>query len=750
MNRTSRQNIIYRIARIAVVALLVYVVTVPTIAQSRGQISAQNMVAEDQKTELGIRQQLVKRKMVELEKKFMFVADRIRNDKPQRAELLVKTYQKSKEQSLTRKMELVSQLLNTQKYDEAEQQLDEVVGILESLIRLLTNEKKKAVSAKQEMESLEKIKQKIKQQLQEQRKQTREVEKASDKKSAAEKVTAQINALKGLIEKQSELARETGNNANAKLNQLDQLADKQFGIRQATDELHKNVSGQKDSLNKDGSFKDMPKPQSGDAVDGSGENAAKDSADQPADPSREPRSAGNSIPTPGDGKQSNPSGDESAKRASEGTPANGKSAEESPADGESAKGKSDRGESSRGGAEGKSQESGESGGQGNGETPSPPEAPPQPGQKALQRAADHQKRAEEKLGSGKPADAKRQQQQALDKLKEALADLKKEKRRIESLPPEAMAQLAREQRRSRDKTLDLIKEMKQAPKSKQEDASGGESGQPTPQQTPGQQQMEQAQQAQNQAAEKMEDSNTQEAQQQQQQAEQKMKEALEEIEDRLSQLREETNEEKLARLEARFQEMLNRQREASALTVEIEDKRANLGIIHHRDQLLILRLATEETEIRELAQQAYDVLLEDGTSVVFPEVVQDIRVDLESASKLLQEDKTDQYTQLVQKEIETGIADLLDALKEARKKKNGGGGAGGQGGQGGKTPLLKQSAELKILRMRQRRLNRRTSKLEKIKKRPGMDEKIDDEIRDAAVMQEKILEMTENIMNKQQ
>jgi len=261
--------------------------------------------------------------------------------------------------------------------------------------------------------------------------------------------------------------------------------------------------------------------------------------------------------------------------------------------------------------------------------------------------------------------------------------------------------------------------------------------------------MDEAQEAQNGAAEKMDSGDSGGAQEQQKEAEEKMKEALEEIEDRLSQLREETNEEKLARLEARFQEMLERQKEASALTIEIEDKRANLGTIHHRDQLLILRLATEELEIRELAQQAYDVLLEDGTSIVFPEVVQDIRDDLESAATLLQQDKTDQFTQLLQKEIETGVADLLDALKEAQKKKDDSGGGSG-GGQGGKQPLLKQSAELKILRMRQRRLNRRTSKLEMMKNQPGLEQRIEGEINEAAQMQAKIREMTENIMNKQQ
>ena len=352
------------------------------------------------------------------------------------------------------------------------------------------------------------------------------------------------------------------------------------------------------------------------------------------------------------------------------------------------------------------------------------------------------------MGSGKPADAKRQQEQALEEMENALAELEKEKRRVESLPPEVLEQLAKEQRRSRDKSLDLIEEMKQAPKGKQdgEQPNGGQADQQE-QKQPGQQQMSEAEQAQNQAAENMEQGDSDQAQENQKQAEKKMKEALEEIEDRLSQLREETNEEKLARLEARFQEMFDRQQTASAMTIEIEDKRANLGRLRHRDQLLILRLATEELDIRELAQQAYDVLLEDGTSIVFPEVVQDMRADLETSATMLQSDKTDQYTQLVQKEIETAILDLLDALKEAQKKKDGGGGGGG-GGQGGKKPLLKQSAELKILRMRQSRLNRRTRKLEALQEQPGMKATIDAEINEAAKMQKKILDMTDNIMKK--
>ncbi len=680
--------------------------------------------ARDQRTELGVRQKLVQRKMVELEAKFTIVAERIREKDPKRADLLIKTYQQSKELSLTKKMDQVSALLNSQRYDQADRELSEVVEILESLIRMLTNEKEKSISAKEEIAMLEEFKKNVENQLQEQRKQTRATEQAANKEQAAEQIGAQIKALNKLIESQKQIVKETAENKDANLKKLDKIADKQFELRKQTDQLKNNLSGNQENLNPDGSFK--PQPKNG----------------QPAD----------SRPQGGEGKErEGKEGEGNSGEAKNGAAEKGKL--------ESKGGKSSNNRS-KGGAEGKPSE-GESSEGAFAESPqspegqSPPEAqrksgspspphPPKPGEKSLEKSAEHQQRAEEKLGSGKPADAKAQQEKALDELEKALSELEKEKRRIESLPPEILEQLAKEQRRNRDKTMDIVQAMEKAPKPKPSEDGGD--GQPQPQQ-PGQQEMQQAGAAQKKAADDMQQNDSESAQQQQKQAEQKMEEAIEEIEDRLSQLREETNEEKLARLEARFREMLDRQNVASVMTIEIEDKRANLGQIRLRDQLLILRLATEELEIRELGQQAYDLLLEDGTSIVFPEVVQDLRVDLESAAELLQAERTDPYTQLVQKEVETTIQDLIDALKEAKQegKKSGGGGGGG----GGKQPLLKKSAELKILRMRQRRLNRRTKKLEIMREQPAMVDVVEKEIGDAATMQKKILEMTDNILRKQ-
>ena len=706
----------------------------------------------NQRTELGVRQKLVQRKMVELEAKFTIVAERIREKDAKRADLLIKTYQQSKELSLTKKMDEVSDLLNEQKYDEADKELNEVVEILESLIRMLTNEKEKTVSAQEEIAMLEAFKKNVQQQLQQQRKQTRATEQAANKDKAGEKTGAQIKALNKLIEAQKKIVKETGENQDANLKALDKIADKQFEVRKQTEQLKRNISGEQKNLNPDGSFKDSP---------------PKDSSNSDSPPSESDESE-NSLPHPPQPdrktlEELQRSQDKLTKALEELQKANADLEAAKPSEGDQAEDSrpqpdqqalQEAAERQQRAQEKmtkameelrkKTAEIGKAKPSEGGQSQSTPPPPPQPGQQALEESAKSQQRAEEKLGSGKPTDAKRQQEKALDELEKALAELEKEKRRIESLPPEILDQLAKEQRRNRDKTMDIVKAMEKAPKAKKsEDDAGGQGQKPK---QPGQEKMEQAGNAQKNAADDMQQSNPEEAQEEQKQAEKKMEEALEEIEDRLSQLREETNEEKLARLESRFREMLERQNIASLMTIEIEDKRSNLGQIRLRDELLILRMATEELEIRELGQQVYDLLLEDGTSIVFPEVVQELRDELATAADLLQSQRTDQYTQLIQKEIETTIQDLLDALKKAKQEaKSGGGGGGG----GGKQPLLKKSAELKILRMRQRRLNRRTKKLEIMREQPAMADVVEKEISDAATMQKKILEMTDNILKKQ-
>jgi len=107
--------------------------------------------------------------------------------------------------------------------------------------------------------------------------------------------------------------------------------------------------------------------------------------------------------------------------------------------------------------------------------------------------------------------------------------------------------------------------------------------------------------------------------------------------------------------------------------------------------------------------------------------------------------RTDQYTATLQKEIETTLEELIEALQQAQQQKQGGGGGGG----GGQEPLLPNSAELKLLRSAQLRINRRTVALDQTRPKSGsLDETLKDETHKIATRQAEIAEMTVRILER--
>jgi hypothetical protein len=309
--------------------------------------------------------------------------------------------------------------------------------------------------------------------------------------------------------------------------------------------------------------------------------------------------------------------------------------------------------------------------------------------------------------------------------------------------------MAREQRRTQSETADLERDMAETPRSGEPESPEGQGSNSSGQSQggqPGQQSVGRAQKAMQNAAEDLGDESPQPASRQQEKAIEELENALREIEERLDQLREETREEKLARLEARFREMLERQQMATIATQEVDDKKTQLDRVRRRDLLAMLRLGTEERDISELGRQAYDLLLEDGTSIVFPEMVQVLCEDLDRVAKMLESEQTGPLAQLVQREIETGLEELLQALKQTREAKEGGGGGGGGGGN---QPLLRKSSELKMLRAAQLRVNRLTQQFDLIRPDDTLDGALRNELDTIKTRQADIVEMMVRIMEKQ-
>ena len=75
--------------------------------------------------------------------------------------------------------------------------------------------------------------------------------------------------------------------------------------------------------------------------------------------------------------------------------------------------------------------------------------------------------------------------------------------------------------------------------------------------------------------------------------------------------------------------------------------------------------------------------------------------------------------------------------------------AGGGGGGGGNQPLLPPSAELKMLRSAQLRINRRTKSIDEIRPTDkAMNQSMKDEVAGLAKRQAEISEMTIKLMEK--
>ena len=324
--------------------------------------------------------------------------------------------------------------------------------------------------------------------------------------------------------------------------------------------------------------------------------------------------------------------------------------------------------------------------------------------------------------------------------------MKKERERIANLPPEATEALAEEQLETRDRTAQLDDQMKTAPSASPTEA--GESS--SSQSSPGQSQIAKAQQQMQNAANRLQNQDAEGANREQNEAIKNLNEALEEIENRLSQLKEETQEEKLARLGARFTEMLARQQVVSAQTLELDEKQIATGTLRRSDRLALAKLAAEENALAEMSQEAYDLLVEDGTSVVFPRIVEDLKTDLQQCADGLKKQRTDSLTQLVQSEVETTLEELISALQRAQKEKqeNDEGGGSSGGGGGGNQPLLPPSAELKALRSAQMRVNRRTKQVDQLREVITTDPQIRAEIQNLFGRQAKIVEMTDEMIEK--
>jgi hypothetical protein len=192
----------------------------------------------------------------------------------------------------------------------------------------------------------------------------------------------------------------------------------------------------------------------------------------------------------------------------------------------------------------------------------------------------------------------------------------------------------------------------------------------------------------------------------------KLEEALKELEKKLEQLREKEKKKQLAGLEERLLKMLAKERDVLDTTTRINDAVVrNKGQMSDADRQKAGTLADDQRSLLPVVDSALRLIEGDGSAIVFYEVLNEVRKDMDWIAGELETARLGDDTQLVEKQVIEQIQRMLEAVKKAQKeleeKKNNKNDQG-QPMQPGDQSLIKKVEQLKLIRELQVQVNERT------------------------------------------
>jgi hypothetical protein len=246
--------------------------------------------------------------------------------------------------------------------------------------------------------------------------------------------------------------------------------------------------------------------------------------------------------------------------------------------------------------------------------------------------------------------------------------------------------------------------------SQDQDPQDQDSGQqPKDEGNPARKRLEAAQERMREAQKKLEDAQRKDAVAEQEKAKEELEKAKAELERILRQMREEEVERVLALLEGRFRKMLEIQ-----VRIYEDTSRLDKTIEAERDLKIPIpagKLAIDERKLVVEADKALNLLLEEGSSVAFPETVTQMRDDMEQVADRLDAAKVEGITQGIEQDIIAALQEMIEALQKAQKdmekqKQQ----QQAQPGEPQDMPLVDAIAELKMIRALQMRVNTRTQR----------------------------------------
>ncbi len=236
---------------------------------------------------------------------------------------------------------------------------------------------------------------------------------------------------------------------------------------------------------------------------------------------------------------------------------------------------------------------------------------------------------------------------------------------------------------------------------------------PPDQQTEGRKDLQEAQDSMQKAIEDLEKKSRETAGEEQERALKKLEELKAKLEEILRQRREEEKELYLAMLEVRFQKMLKVQLQVNAETTRLEkipEKERNPA---HFDKCS--EAARQQRENYSDAGKTLVLLKEEGSSVAFPEAVEQMQGNMDLIAKRLTRADTGDTTQLLEQLVIETLEEITLALQKEmetqRQKKQQGPTKKPKPGQPEDQGLVNKLAELKMIRSLQNQVNRITKQI---------------------------------------
>lgn len=379
--------------------------------------------------------------------------------------------------------------------------------------------------------------------------------------------------------------------------------------------------------------------------------------------------------------------------------------------------------------------------------------PGQPATEELSAAATKMKAAEDWLAKEQIPDAGESQKEAEEKLKSAIEKLEEHLKKLDQKKP--LPEQSAAQKETAEKTKGLSKDVESP---EQQPSPSGEQGGEKPPEKSGdkpsdpskspsdpkqegikKEQLDDASKLQDDAAKKLDEAKPDEAAKKQDEALKKLEEAQKKLEETLEQLRKEQQEEMLAALEARFRAMLAKQIECSKASQRLVELPA--AEWKRSDQLEVTEISTRQKSVGDDADATLYILTEEGTTVIFPQIVRQVRDDAKEAAALFTPTAIPADVRRLQDGIEQALRELLDAVKKKQEEADNEGKNEGAAGSNSPQPLLPGSAELKLLRSCQLRVNTATTALKAEQAKAGGTPESRERLQRLAKRQEEVATM---------